>query len=97
MLWDRISPLWPPARSAREAGCPGKPAPEPSRPPRPQLQRSPCGRRSRWARLGGYRWDRAPSSHPGAAPFLTPWEELGMGTPLCQQIGARRGVRPGLG
>lgn len=32
MLWDRISPPWPPARSAREAGCPGEPAPELSRP-----------------------------------------------------------------
>lgn len=88
----------PPARSAWEAGCPGKPAPKPSRLPHPRLEHSPCSRHSGWARVGGYRWDPPhPSTHPGAVPFPPLWEELGVGASLCRQIGVRRGVRPGLG
>ncbi|KAM9212101.1 LOW QUALITY PROTEIN: uncharacterized protein PS065_011545 [Dugong dugon] len=93
------------SRSAREAGCPGKPAPDPSRAPCPWQERSPAavgaprftvdalGGQSRGAQCLG----PAPL-HPQGCPFYPPQEELGWEAPLRgQTLGARRGVPPGLG
>lgn len=81
MLWDRISPPRPPARSAREAGCPGKPAPETSRLPDPARAfalRLPL----RVNKGGGHRPDPAPH-HPPPTPgpprFPRPGRSWGWG------------------
>lgn len=91
----------PRARSAGEAGCPGKPG-SGAAPPSPRLERSPC---SCWGAVrgpplgvgkGGGRAAGTPHPsthlHSRGCPFPPPWEEQ------CRQsLGARCGVRPGPG
>lgn len=73
MLWDRISPPRPPARSAQEAGCPGKPAPETSRLPDPA--------RALAFRLP-FRVDKGGDHRQDPAPHHPPW-----GRPVSPALG----------
>lgn len=95
MLWDQISPPRPPARSAREAGCPGKPAPETSW--LPDLARALALRlRLRVDKGGGHRPDPAPHHPPRGRPISPALGGAGVGGAAVwtDQIAPRGPARP---